>query len=221
MKLSRYLRLIVITDPKLRPDVVRSVEEALRGGATSIQLRMKEASTRTMVAIGMEIRRLTKSFGALYFVDDRVDVALATDADGVQLGPDDTPISVAKEIAPNLLIGASVYSLEEAWNAEAQGAHFLGGGSVYPSSTKPDAKVIGLEGLRSIVKAVKIPVVAIGGITESNVLDVMETGVVGVAVISAVMGAPDVREATTRLRRLVDRALASRANGFSDRKECT
>jgi len=220
-KLSRYLRLIVITDPKLRPDVVRSVEEALKGGATSIQLRMKEASARTMVAIGMEIRRLTKSYGALYFVDDRVDVALATDADGVQLGPDDMPISVAKEIAPNLLIGASVYSLEEARNAETQDAHFLGAGSVYPSSTKPGAKVMGLEGLRSIVKTVRIPVVAIGGVTESNVLDVIETGVIGVAVISAVMGASDVKEATARLRRLVDRALALRTNGFSDRKECT
>jgi len=91
-ELGRYLRLLVITDPKLRPDVVRSVEEALRGGATSIQLRMKEASTRTLIAVGREIRRLTRDYGALYFVDDRVDVALATDADGVQLGPDDIPL---------------------------------------------------------------------------------------------------------------------------------
>jgi thiamine-phosphate pyrophosphorylase len=209
-ELGRYLRLLVITDPKLRPDVVRSVEEALRGGATSIQLRMKEASTRTLIAVGREIRRLTRDYGALYFVDDRVDVALATDADGVQLGPDDMPISVAREVAPNLLVGASVYSLKEALDAEAQGAHFLGAGSVYPSPSKPNARVIGLDGLRAIVRAVRVPVVAIGGITESNVLEVMEAGVVGVAVISAVMGAPDASEAAARLRSLVDRALSSR-----------
>jgi len=194
------------------------VEEALEGGATSIQLRMKEASTRTLIAVGREIRRLTRSYGALYFVDDRVDVALATDADGVQLGPEDMPVSVAREIAPSLLIGASVYSLEEALDAEAQGAHFLGAGSVYPSPTKPDARVIGLEGLRSVVRAVRVPVVAIGGITESNVLEVMETGVAGVAVVSAVMGAPNSREAAARLRSLVDRALALRVGGLDLRR---
>jgi len=198
--------------------VVRSVEEALEGGATSVQLRMKDASTKTLIAVGREVRRLTRSYGALYFVDDRVDVALATDADGVQLGPEDMPVSVAREVAPNLLIGASVYSLEEALDAEAQGAHFLGAGSVYPSPTKPDARVIGLDGLRSIVRAVRIPVVAIGGITESNVLEVMETGVAGVAVISAVMGAPNAREATARLRSLVDRALAPRVGGLDPRR---
>jgi len=194
------------------------VEEALEGGATSIQLRMKEASTRTLIAVGREIRRLTRSYGALYFVDDRVDVALATDADGVQLGPEDMPVSMAREIAPSLLIGASVYSLEEALDAEAQGAHFLGAGSVYPSPTKPDARVIGLEGLRSIVRAVRVPVVAIGGITESNVLEVMETGVAGVAVVSAVMGAPNAREAAARLRSLVDRALAPRVEDLDPRR---
>jgi len=194
------------------------VEEALEGGATSIQLRMKEASTRTLIAVGREIRRLTRSYGALYFVDDRVDVALATDADGVQLGPEDMPVSVAREIAPSLLIGASVYSLEEALDAEAQGAHFLGAGSVYPSPTKPDARVIGLEGLRSVVRAVRVPVVAIGGITESNVLEVMETGVAGVAVVSAVMGAPNAREAAARLRSLVDRALALRVEDLDLRR---
>ena len=198
--------------------MVRSVEEALEGGATSVQLRMKDASTKTLIAVGREVRRLTRSYGALYFVDDRVDVALATDADGVQLGPEDMPVSVAREVAPNLLIGASVYSLEEALDAEAQGAHFLGAGSVYPSPTKPDARVIGLDGLRSIVRAVRIPVVAIGGITESNVLEVMETGVAGVAVISAVMGAPNAREATARLRSLVGRALAPRVGGLDPRR---
>jgi thiamine-phosphate pyrophosphorylase len=164
------------------------VEEGLEGEATSIQLRMKDVSTRQMIEVGLEIRRLTRDCGALYFVDVRLDVALATNVDGVQLGPEDMPIDIAREIAPNMLIGASVCSLREAIEAEKLGGHFLRAGSVYPSSTKPNVPVIGLEGLRLIVKSVEIPVVAIGGIAESNVLEVMETGVVGVAVISAVMG---------------------------------
>lgn len=186
------------------------MEEALEGGATSIQLRIKEGSTRYMITVGREIRVLTRKYGALYFVDDRLDVALATDADGVQLGPDDMPINIARELTPNLIIGASVYSLEEALEAESRGAHFLGAGSVYPTPSKPDARVIGLAGLEAIVRSVKIPVVAIGGIGESNIVEVLGTGVAGVAVISAVMGASNAREATARLRNLIDGFISSR-----------
>jgi thiamine-phosphate pyrophosphorylase len=120
------------------------------------------------------------------------------------------PINIAREVTPNMSIGASVYSFRETIEAEKLGARFLGASSVYSSPTKPNVPVIRLEGLRLIVKSVKIPVVAIGGITESNVLEVMETGVVGVAVISAIMGAPSVREATAKLRSLVDKAYTTR-----------
>jgi thiamine-phosphate pyrophosphorylase len=205
--LREKLRLLVITDKKLKPNIVKAVEDALRGGATSIQLRLKESSTKEMIEVGREIRRLTRNYEALYFVDDRLDVALATDADGVQLGPDDMPIAIARELAPNLIIGGSVYSLEEAVRAESEGADFLGAGSVFPSPTKIDARVIGLNGLREIVRKVKIPVVAIGGINASNAEAVLKTGVVGIAVISAVMGAEDVYRATLELRKIVDMAL--------------
>lgn len=161
MNLRKKLRLYVITDRRLKPEV-ESVKEALEGGATSIQLRIKNAPTREMIEIGKEIRKLTEEYDALYFVDDRVDVALATNADGVQLGLEDMPISLARDIAPNLVIGASVYSLEEALHAEKEGADYLGAGSVFPTSTKKDVRVIGIEGLRRIVESVKIPVVAIG-----------------------------------------------------------
>jgi thiamine-phosphate pyrophosphorylase len=112
--LKEKLRLLVITDKKLKPNIVKAIEDVLRGGATSIQLRLKESSTKEMIEVGRKIRKLTRNYGALYFVDDRLDVALATDADGVQLGPDDMPIAIAREMAPNLIIGGSVYSLEEA-----------------------------------------------------------------------------------------------------------
>ena len=205
--LKEKLRLLVITDKKLKPNIVKALEDVLRGGATSIQLRLKESSTKEMIEVGRKIRKLTRNYGALYFVDDRLDVALATDADGVQLGPDDMPIAIAREMAPNLIIGGSVYSLEEAVRAESEGADFLGAGSVFASPTKTDARVIGLNGLREIVKNVKIPVVAIGGINTSNAEAVLKTGVAGIAVISAVMGAEDVCIATLELRKIVDMVL--------------
>nr|1XI3_A Chain A, Thiamine phosphate pyrophosphorylase [Pyrococcus furiosus]1XI3_B Chain B, Thiamine phosphate pyrophosphorylase [Pyrococcus furiosus] len=204
--LRNKLKLYVITDRRLKPEV-ESVREALEGGATAIQMRIKNAPTREMYEIGKTLRQLTREYDALFFVDDRVDVALAVDADGVQLGPEDMPIEVAKEIAPNLIIGASVYSLEEALEAEKKGADYLGAGSVFPTKTKEDARVIGLEGLRKIVESVKIPVVAIGGINKDNAREVLKTGVDGIAVISAVMGAEDVRKATEELRKIVEEVL--------------
>ncbi|MCA6213049.1 thiamine phosphate synthase [Thermococcus bergensis] len=206
MNLRKKLRLYVITDRRLKPEV-ESVKEALEGGATSIQLRIKNAPTREMIEIGKEIRKLTEEYDALYFVDDRVDVALATNADGVQLGLEDMPISLARDIAPNLVIGASVYSLEEALQAEKEGADYLGAGSVFPTPTKKDVKIIGIEGLSRIVESVKIPVVAIGGINHENVKEVLKTGVDGVAVISAIMGAENVKKATEEMRKIIEEVL--------------
>lgn len=206
MNLREKLKLYVITDRRLKPEI-ESVREALEGGATSIQLRIKNASTREMIKIGKRIRELTKEYDALYFVDDRLDVALATNADGVQLGPEDMPISLAREIAPNLIIGASVYSLEEALQAEKERADYLGAGSVFPTPTKAGVRVIGVEGLRKIVKSVKIPVVAIGGINHKNARDVLKTGVDGIAIISAIMGAKDVKKATEEMKKIIEEAI--------------
>ena len=206
MTLREKLKLYVITDRRLKPEI-ESVREALEGGATSIQLRIKNASTREMIKIGKRIRELTKEYDALYFVDDRLDVALATNADGVQLGSEDMPISLAREIAPNLIIGASVYSLEEALQAEKERADYLGAGSVFPTPTKAGVRVIGVEGLRKIVKSVKIPVVAIGGINHKNARDVLKTGVDGIAIISAIMGAEDVKKATEEMKKIIEEAI--------------
>ncbi len=206
MNLREKLKLYVITDRRLKPEI-ESVREALEGGATSIQLRIKNASTREMIKIGKRIRELTKEYDALYFVDDRLDVALATNADGVQLGPEDMPISLAREIAPNLIIGASVYSLEEALQAEKERADYLGAGSVFPTPTKAGVRVIRVEGLRKIVESVKIPVVAIGGINHKNARDVLKTGVDGIAIISAIMGAKDVKKATEEMKKIIKEAI--------------
>ena len=206
MNLRKRLRLYVITDRRLR-DEIETVNAALEGGATAIQMRIKNAPTGEMIRVGKELRKITKEYDALFFVDDRLDVALAVDADGVQLGPEDMPISIARELAPNLIIGASVYNLEEALKAEKDGADYLGAGSVFPTKTKKDARVLGLEGLKRIVESVKIPVVAIGGINHENVRKVLEIGVDGIAVISAIVGAEDVKKATEEMRKIIDEYL--------------
>lgn len=206
MGLRERLRLYVITDRRFR-DEVSTVQAALEGGATAIQMRIKDAPTREMVEIGKKLRKLTDEYGALFFVDDRVDVALAVNADGVQVGPDDMPVRLVREIAPNLMIGASVYSLGEAVNAERDGADYLGAGAVFPTKTKADARYLGLDGLREVLETVKIPVVAIGGINHENVREVLRLGVDGIAVISAIVGAPDVKRATLEMRRIIDEYL--------------
>ncbi|ALM74659.1 thiamine phosphate synthase [Thermococcus barophilus] len=206
MNLKKRLRLYVITDRRLR-DEIETTKAVLEGGATAIQMRIKNAPTGEMIRVGKELRKITKEYDALFFVDDRLDVALAVDADGVQLGPEDMPVYIARELAPNLIIGASVYSLEEALKAEREKADYLGAGSVFPTKTKKDARVLGLEGLKKVVESVKIPVVAIGGINHENVRKVLEIGVDGIAVISAIVGAEDVKKAAEEMRRIIDEYL--------------
>ena len=202
--MKEKIRLYVITDGRLK-DEIETVRLALEGGATSIQLRMKNASTRKIVETGKKIRRITKGYDSLFFVNDRVDIALAVNADGVHLGQEDMPVKIAKEIAPNLIVGVSATNLNEAIEAERNGADYIGAGSVFPTNTKEDAKLMGLEELKKIVEHIRIPVVAIGGINHKNAEEVLATGVDGIAVISAIVGANDVRDATKRMRMIVDK----------------
>ncbi len=216
MKPKVDLSVYVITDRKLAAprSVVEVVQAALRGGATVIQLREKEAPTREMVELGMALLRVTRPAGVPLIVNDRVDVALAIDADGVHVGQDDMPAALARKlIGPDKILGVSAETVEQALLAQRDGADYLGVGDVYGTPTKPDAgPPIGLEGLRRIVEAVDIPVVGIGGITPDNAAAVIEQGAVGVAVISAVFAAPDPEEATRRLRAAVE-AGRQRASG--------
>ncbi|MCX7795795.1 MAG: thiamine phosphate synthase [bacterium] len=204
------LSLYVITDEKI--GLGRShlflAEEALRGGATVIQLRDKDKGGGELYKIGVRLREVTKKYKALFIVNDRLDIALAVGADGVHLGMDDLPISVARKIAGNnFIIGASVSSPEEAILAEKEGADYISAQSIFKTSSKEDVKVIGLEGLKAIVKVSSLPVIAIGGINKDNVRDVMKTGVKGVAVISAVVSKEDVRFATEELKKIISEFL--------------
>lgn len=200
------LSLYVITDERI--GLGRShlflAEEALRGGATVIQLRDKEKSGRELYKIGVKLREITKKYKALFIVNDRLDIALAVGADGVHLGMNDLPISVARRIAgSNFIIGASVSSPEEAVLAEKEGADYISAQSIFETSSKEDVKVIGIEGLKTIVKVSSLPVIAIGGINRDNVRDVMKTGVKGIAVISAIVSKEDVKSATEELKKIV------------------
>jgi thiamine-phosphate pyrophosphorylase len=184
-------------------DVVRA---AIRGGASVVQLREKTATTREMVELGQALGEITRPAGVPLIVNDRLDVALAIAAEGVHVGHDDMPVGLARRlIGPDLLLGASPETLSEARQMERDGADYLGVGDVYGTPSKSDAGTpIGVDGLTEVIRAVSIPVVAIGGITLENAGAVIQAGAAGVAVISAVVGAPDPEAAARRLREIVD-----------------
>lgn len=195
------LRLIVITDsalaaPRTVIDVVRS---ALRAGTPAIQLRDKLATARELLEQATILRALTRQHGALLFINDRLDVALAAQADGVHLGPRDIPLAAARSVAPlPFLIGVSTDDPEAAAVAQQQGASYIGCGAVFGTSSKDvGGEVIGTAQLQRVVEAARIPVVGIGGIDESNVDAVAASGAAGAAVIGAVMKAVDI-ERTVR-----------------------
>ena len=200
------LALYVVTDDRDdRDSLLRACQAALRGGAGAIQLRRKRDSGRSLIELGRTLRDLTAAHQALYFVNDRVDVALATDADGVHIGQDDMPLPDARRLLGQKIIGVSATTLDEARRATTEGADYLGVGAVFATPSKADADISGLAGLRAIADVVHgCPLVAIGGIGEANADTVLEAGADGLAVISAVMSATDPEEAARRLRERVE-----------------
>lgn len=207
---AHRLRLIVITDdalaaPRSIVDVVRAAVEA---GAPAIQLRAKGTTAREMAELGRRLRAVTTEAGALFFVNDRYDVAVAVDADGVHVGPDDVPVAALRSVAPpGFLIGTSTDRPAEAERLVAEGADYIGCGTVYPTSTKRDAgDTIGLGGLQAVVDAVPVPVVGIGGIDPERAAEVAAgTSAGGVAVVGAVMGADDPGAVVRQLTAAFDR----------------
>ncbi|HSW28317.1 MAG TPA: thiamine phosphate synthase [Longimicrobiales bacterium] len=208
--LREALRVLVVTDARLAAPrrVAEVVGAALEAGARSVQLRNKGDPARVLVEVGRELRALTRAHGALFFVNDRVDLALALEADGVHVGPHDLPVAAVRAITPpGFLVGRSADDPEVARLAVAEGVDYIGCGTVYATTTKGDAgDVIGLEGLSAVVRAVPVPVVAIGGITVERAGEIAPTGAAGVAVVGAVMAAPDPAEVVLRLLRALNAA---------------
>jgi thiamine-phosphate pyrophosphorylase len=197
------LRLIVITDARLAAprSLIDIVRAAVAAGAPAIQLRDKSAHARELVQQARALLEITRPSNALLFINDRMDVALASGADGVHLGPDDIPIAAARRVAPSLLIGISTDDPTTAQAAEAAGASYVGCGAVFGTTSKPEvaAEAIGTARLGQVVAAVDIPVVGIGGIDTGNVAQIAGAGAAGCAVIGAVMKADDIAQTVRAL----------------------
>lgn len=173
-------------------------EMALNGGVRTIQFRDKSMRGREMLETAKKLRNLCDGYKATLIINDRVDIALASGADGVHVGQEDIPSEEVRKIFEGV-VGVSVHNVEEAVEAEKY-ADYLGAGPVFPTSTKEDTRApIGLEGLKEIVDAVSVPVVAIGSISSKNITDVLKVGVNGVAVISAITAAKEPVKATKGL----------------------
>lgn len=184
------------------PEVVK---EALEGGATFMQIREKELPYEDFLALAKEVKKVTDAYHVPYVVNDEVEIAKAIDADGVHIGQSDKALTEARRIlGPDKIIGVSTQTVEQAVEAEKNGADYLGVGSIFTTSTKLDADAVSMDTLREICEAVSIPVVAIGGISRDNILDLKGTKVDGVAVVSAIFAAEKIKEATARLRSVAD-----------------
>lgn len=177
------------------------VEQALRGGATFLQIREKEMDEESFEKEALRLQKLCRSYGVPFIVNDNVPLAVRIDADGIHVGQEDMEAGQVREmIGPDRILGVSAQTVEDALRAEAAGADYLGVGAVFPTGSKDDAVEVSKETLKAICEAVSIPVVAIGGITYDNLEELTETGIAGISVISAVFGQEDIEEATAKLK---------------------
>lgn len=197
------LSLYLVTDRHcLRGrDFYEAVEEALRAGVTLLQLREKELGMEELLAEGKKVKALCRKYKVPFLVDDNVEAAKILGADGVHLGQEDEAIQKARAVlGQEAIIGISAHNLEEALEAQAQGADYLGVGALYPTGSKKDASVLPPGRFREIIQAVQIPVVGIGGIQEAQLDQVMDQGAAGCAMISAILGAEDITAAVVRMK---------------------
>lgn len=198
MKLSKQdLAVYAVTDRKWLKEeetLAQQVEKAIQGGATIIQLREKYLRDEEFLAQAQAVKQVTDRYGVLLIINDNVDVAIAVDAAGVHVGQEDMGAGeVRRRLGPQKILGVSAQTVAHALAAQAAGADYLGVGAVFPTSSKDDAVEVDKETLQAICEAVEIPAVAIGGITADNMTQLQGTGIVGVAVISAIFGQPDVK----------------------------
>ncbi|MGM9526168.1 MAG: thiamine phosphate synthase [Peptococcaceae bacterium] len=200
---EKKLTLYAVTDRKWLKDgqtLAGQVEQAILGGVTVVQLREKHADLEAFLALAREVKSVTDRYQVPLIINDNLEVALAVDAAGIHVGQEDLAAdAVRQKIGDKKVLGVSAQTVEQALAAERAGADYLGVGAVFPTSSKADAVEVDFATLQAICRAVQIPVVAIGGITADNMTDLQDSGIVGVAVISAIFGQPDVKAAAQRL----------------------
>jgi thiamine-phosphate pyrophosphorylase len=181
------------------------VKESLDGGVTFLQLREKDLDDENFLKEAIELKELCKEYKVPFVINDNVDIAIKMDADGVHVGQSDMEAGdVRAKLGPNKIIGVSAQTVEQAVLAEKRGADYLGVGAVFPTGSKDDAKDVSHETLKAICDAVSIPVVAIGGITLENASQLKDSGICGVAVISAIYAQDDIRKASEDLKKVVE-----------------
>lgn len=209
---EKQLRLYAVTDRFWvgKQSLYEQVEDALKGGVTCVQLREKTLDEANFLKEAREIRQLCKRYGVPFLINDNLKVAIACGADGVHVGQDDLPVTeVRRRVGDGMIVGVSAHNVEEAKRAVAGGADYLGAGAVFGTTTKSNVTPLSHATLREICEAVEIPVVAIGGITKDNVLQLHGAGVRGVAVVSAIFAAQDIQAACRELRALSEQTIAS------------
>lgn len=214
MKCDKHTMLVyAVTDRAWvgKMTLYQQVEAALQNGATCVQLREKELDQADFLEEAREMAALCKRYHVPFIINDNVDIAIACHADGVHVGQDDMAASeVRKRVGDQMMIGVSAHTVEEALEAVRNGADYLGLGAVFSTSTKADADAMSFDTLKAICDAVDIPTVAIGGISASNLIQLSGSGVDGVAVVSAIFGAPDPGKATAQLVELSRKMVSGR-----------
>jgi len=202
---EEYMRLYAVTDRMWtgRQTLLEQVEDALKGGATCVQLREKELDEESFLQEAYEMKALCEKYGVPFFINDNVDIAIRCKADGIHVGQDDMEASnVRALVGEDMMIGVSVNCVEQALAAVQAGADCLGVGAMFSTSTKLDADSVSFETLRDICQAVEIPVVAIGGISKDNMMQLKGTGVDGVALVSAIFAAENIETECRALKAL-------------------
>lgn len=207
MKLNKKsLLLYAVTDRKWSDNdtFYTHIEESLEGGVTFLQLREKNLDTDSFFKEAIKIKELCKKYNLPFIINDNVEIALKSNADGIHVGQDDMNAKeVRKLIGNDKILGISVQTVEQALLAQEQGANYLGVGSIFTTTSKDDAKNVSINTLKEICNAVNIPVVAIGGIDKDNIKQLSKTGINGIAVISAIYANKNIKEATATLKKLV------------------
>lgn len=201
-------RLHVLTDTRLQNRFSHEelTEMAIAGGADAIQFRQKDGSTMEMIKIACNMKKICAKAGVLFIVNDRIDVAIASDADGVHLGQDDFPIPLARKLlGDDKIIGGSAGNIDEALKCLSEGVDYIGFGPVYGTLSKEDAgPARGLEGMKDLLKEISLPVIAIGGVNSLNIPEIIGAGAYGIAVISAVCCTEDPVQAARKLKEALE-----------------
>ena len=198
------LSLYLVTDKS--DDVEKflmTIEEAIKGGVSVVQIREKTADTLDFYNLALKVKEITEKHNVPLIINDRVDVALAVDAEGVHVGQSDMPCDVTRAlVGPDKIVGVSAATIEEARKAERDGADYIGTGAVFPTATKDDAPKITKKDLKEIVESISIPVVAIGGITLNNAHELNDTGIAGLSVVSAIMSSENPKKSSEELLKI-------------------